>query len=302
MKRTALFALLLLGLAGGLWAQDEPPDVTQVARRLVVEEGQHVGDAICVGCSIEIHGTVDRDAVAIAGSITVFSNGEVQRDTLAIGGGIQLRERAYVSRDALAIGGHLKKDPAAFVGHDAHEQSFIPGLVLYGLAGLIVVTIVPWSVLNIILALIAAGVMGHKRVETVVETLQVQPLMAVMAGMSAVVAAVILWFIASLIGDTVGVVVASIVAIALGVATVVGYTGVSAWVGHGLGIQRTLAAMVVGAVVITLLQLVPLFGLAMFAIYVLFAIGSAVVSGFGTAPDWLGSGAAPPRAATRPAA
>ncbi len=299
MRRTAFYAFLLLAASGGLWAQEASPDAVQMGRRLVVEEGRHVGDAVCVGCAIEVHGTVDRDAVAFGGSITVYPNGQVRRDAVSVGGSLHLQEGASVSRDALAIGGHVQRDPAAFVGRETHQQSFIPGLALYGLAGLIVITIIPWSALNVVLALLAAGVMGRPRVETIVGTLRSQPLMVMLSGMAVIVGAVILWFVSTLIGGTAGIALASVVAIALGVATVVGYTGVSAWAGHGLGIHGTLAAMVVGAVVITLLQLVPLFGLALFLAYVLLALGSAVNSGFGTRPDWLDHGSLPPQPSPR---
>ena len=71
---------------------------------------------------------------------------------------------------------------------------------------------------------------------------------------------------------------------ALAVAAIVGYTGVSAWVGRGIAsTEGSLGAVVAGAVIVGLLQLLIL----PIAVFGLLALGAVALSGLGTHPDWL---------------
>jgi hypothetical protein len=68
---------------------------------------------------------------------------------------------------------------------------------------------------------------------------------------------------------------------------VAGYSGISYWVGRGLlGRSGPLAAALVGAVLVTILQLVPVVGWFACGVFALMAVGSALLSGFGTSVDW----------------
>jgi hypothetical protein len=48
-----------------------------------------------------------------------------------------------------------------------------------------------------------------------------------------------------------------------------------------------LAALLIGALLITVIQLVPLLGFLAFLVFMLLALGSAALSGYGTSTDWL---------------
>lgn len=301
MTRLSILLVAVLLLVPCLFAQDDGKDVTQVGRKLVVEEGEIVRDAICIGCPIDVHGTVERDAVSIGSTLTVYSNGFVRRDAATAGGDIVLQQGATVDRDAVAVGGHVRNDPASHVGREIISRPYIRGFGLYGIAGLLVIFLVPFSIFNIVMALIACAIMGRQRVEVEVTTLRMQPLMAILGGMAALVGAVILCFICSLMGPTAAVIIMSVVGAILFVLMVAGYAGVSSWLGHGLSLRGTVAALVLGAVIISVLQLIPIFGVALFVVFVLLAIGSAGVSGFGTTTDWLSRGSTPPAQGSRPA-
>jgi hypothetical protein len=66
-----------------------------------------------------------RDAVVIAGDVTV--DGVVDRDVVAIGGSIILTENAFVGRNVVAISGKIERSPGANVGGTLTEAN-IPGL------------------------------------------------------------------------------------------------------------------------------------------------------------------------------
>jgi predicted acyltransferase (DUF342 family) len=114
--RYAFPAISLLGLMTMLLA---PPAVyagngDQVhigGRNISVGQDEHVGDVVCVGCSIRVLGAC-KDVVAIGGSIDL--NGSAH-DVVAIGGGLRLGENASVAGDAVTVGGRLSRDPNAVV-------------------------------------------------------------------------------------------------------------------------------------------------------------------------------------------
>jgi hypothetical protein len=72
------------------------------------------------------------------------------------------------------------------------------------------------------------------------------------------------------------------------VLAIVGYAGVSAWVGHGLAPAAGLmGAVVAGAILVGVLQAIPLLGVFAILIFGLLALGGAALSGLGTDAEWL---------------
>ncbi|MEZ5395632.1 MAG: hypothetical protein R2724_22845 [Bryobacterales bacterium] len=69
----------------------------------------------------------------------------------------------------------------------------------------------------------------------------------------------------------------------------IGYTGVSFWVGGAFVKSRSIAATgVVGAILITIIQFIPVIGWFIATpVFGFLALGAAVLSGFGTSPDWM---------------
>ena len=86
------FAQILLFVVGGIvmitpaWGQGRQ-DRVSFGRNIVIERGESVADAVCLGCSIRVDGTVRGDAVTVGGRTTV--SGRVDGDVVAVGGGIR---------------------------------------------------------------------------------------------------------------------------------------------------------------------------------------------------------------------
>ena len=110
-------------------------DLVQVGRSIVVEEGEEVGDVVCIGCSIRMEGTCG-DVVAVGGSIAV--DGTVNGYADSDGGCVRLGENASISGDVVTVGGGLSRHANAVVKGDITSQS--GPLVLLGL---VVVPLIP---------------------------------------------------------------------------------------------------------------------------------------------------------------
>lgn len=110
---------------------------------------------------------------------------------------------------------------------------------------------------------------------------------AFLAGLGAIVGSLILLMLAATTGPFAPV-LALLVCLLFTAALVVGYTGLSSWLGRSLFREGSaLSAVLLGALVITLLQLIPLAGLLVFLAFCLLALGTVALSGFGTSPGWL---------------
>ena len=105
-----LGAVLASGSLAPVWAKEVLLRIGDVR----VPAGTVVhGDAIAVGGSAYVDGTVEGDAIALGGSVDV--RGHVTGSTRANGGNVMLRSTAVVDGDASAIGGAVTREPGASV-------------------------------------------------------------------------------------------------------------------------------------------------------------------------------------------
>lgn len=276
MKKTRLCLLLcflLLPLAAG--AQSER---IQVGEDIVVEEGEVVSEAVCIGCNIEINGTVEGDAVAVAGDLDI--RGTVGQDAVAVFGSVTLAPGAAVDQDAVAVFGQVDRDVTAMVGGETISELPLP---FGGLAGLLVFLLVLALVTHIILVVITYLIAGERRVQILAETLRARAGASLLAGLGIVVAAIVLFILAAWMGPVAPVVYVA-AAVALGVTLVVGYTGLCYWMGRLLTKSSAgLLAVLLGVLLVTVLQFVPL----VIFVFHLLSLGCAALSGFGQHSNWL---------------
>lgn len=112
-------------------------DRVQFFQSVAVGADEHVGEVVCMFCSIRLAGTSSGDVVSIFGNIIV--DGTVNGDVVSVGGGVKLNEDARVGGDAVAIGRGLYRHPDAAVKGEIVSQS---GPVL--LVGLIIAPLLPF--------------------------------------------------------------------------------------------------------------------------------------------------------------
>ena len=314
------FAQILLSVVGGIvmitpaWGQGRQ-DRVSFGRNIVIERGESVADAVCLGCSIHVEGTVRGDAVTVGGRTTI--SGRVDGDVVAVGGGIRLTGAAdgdvvalggtielgpgaSVSGDAVALAGAIEIEPGADVGGGVVEgrvsgpfATFDPiaGVFDAGLIAVLVLVLFLIAALIIqpLLALSCAAVLGPQRLDVLARTAASRGLMSFCVGAGLLTA----FFLLSLAGIFIPLWIPGIglpLSLILFVPLVVGYAGISYWVGHGLLPQvNVMLAAFLGAVLVTIIQMIPIVGWIAGMIFFLMALGVPVTSGFGTAVGWMDS-------------
>ena len=311
MKYTMRFAQILMPVVGGIllippaWGQGGQ-DRVSFGQDIVVEQGESVGDAVCIGCSIRVEGTVTGDAVTVGGGMTVSGRGRVKGDVVAVGGRIRLT--GAVDGDAVAVAGTIELGPDAAVGGDAVgvlgevegvQDGRVGGEVgtIRPTAGVLasffvvflVVFLITALIIQPLLALSCAALLGPQRLDVLARTAASRGLMSFLVGAGVLTAFLLL----SLAGIFIPLWIPGIglpLTPILFVPLVVGYAGISYWVGHGLLPHvNTRPAAFLGAVLVTILQIIPIVGWIAFVIFFPLALGVAVTSGFGTAVEWMDS-------------
>ena len=289
MKRIALIIICLLMLPVIAFAKNSgASDRVQIGKSIEVGPDEVVGDAVCIGCSIRVEGHVMGDAVAIGGRLDV--DGKVNGDTVAIGGGIRLGAGASVGGDVTTVGGAVERDSAASVGGDVVVNHHFPvmggmmGMGTFFLAGLLMS--IP---LTLILCVICYFILGQQRVEVMVGALRGRTGPAMLAGLAVLIGATIVMIFFPHSGALKPIVVV-VIAIAVCITMIVGYTAVSMWAGRGIAKGASpIAALILGAIIVAVVQSIPLIGFFLVIVFALAAVGTAITTGFGTHSDWLRS-------------
>ena len=272
LRYLLLLSATLLVFPRAVMAQDR----VSVVRSVVVEQGERVGDVTCYFCSVQMFGEAYGDVTAIGGNVEV--DGPVSGEVVAVGGNVKLGPAARVAKDAVAVGGVADRDPQATT-HENDPPVSVPWFFLPGqrhLAWRGVVVLVGFFAL---LALIFAALLRARRLERLAESMRrwyvTFPVgVLLLAGFS-------LGFnFADRLGrwaDWVGYGLAAVLSILLGA----GFAGLAYTVG-GLFLPRTtFASVTIGAGLLIALQLIPLGGLVVFVLVLVFALGNAAWSGLG---------------------
>jgi hypothetical protein len=221
---------------------------------------------VAIAGRIDVRGKVDGDAVSIAGGLRVHPGAEIRGDAVGVMGGVDIPAGAVVGGEVVSAGqwGHVALSGLLVV------------LVLCLLAGLL---------FQPLLVLLCFVIMGERRIGMLADTARHRAGFSFLVGVGLVIAS----FVFSILAAFLPVPGAHFpFALALFVVLVVGYAGVSYWVGRGLlPSSSALAAALLGAVLVTIIQLIPIIGQIAFMVFSMIALGSAALSGFGTSIDWL---------------
>lgn len=301
MRKTFLVlagALLAATVAAPARADD---DRVQFGRSIHVGEGETVADVVCFGCSIRIAGTaagdvvsfgggiaidgeVGGDVVAFGGSVRLGPNANVGGAAMAFGGGVQLGPESHVGGEVATFGGRVERDPTAHVSGTVSTNMPLP---IASLSGLLFFLFVVTLICNLILVLLTYLIAGERRVETLAATIRQRAGMSFLTGLGVLFAAVFLFVLSAFLGPVTPF-LAVLVAVVLFLTLLVGYAGLSLWAGRLLAQSSApLAAVVLGAVLVTAANLVPPLCFVLPPILLLLGLGSAALSGFGASSDWL---------------
>jgi predicted acyltransferase (DUF342 family) len=113
---------------------------------ITINEGETVGDVVCVFCSVHLRGDAHGDIVTIFGSLTLDQDRSVAGDVVVVAGDAALEENASVAGDLVLVAGDLHLSPDTSIHGDRVvlpgrmwlAVPFAPLLILIGLIWLIV--------------------------------------------------------------------------------------------------------------------------------------------------------------------
>ena len=163
-----------------------------------------------------------------------------------------------------------------YSGHASPALRSFPGLVWVLLMGVLVVggTVFLSAPVCFLLG-------GKQRVVTMAKAVRERPWLTLVTGIGCLITVLILLFLSSLLGPAapfVGILFSSIIWISL----VAGYSGMSLSLVDTLARgSDSLGRVLLGAGLITVLQVIPLVGPFFLAVFVVVALGGAALSGFG---------------------
>lgn len=250
-----------------------------------IEVAGNTREVVAIGGSIMVTGETRREVVAIGGDVTV--SGSVGRELVAVFGNVNLLDGASVAQDVVSVGGHVRGVDRAKVGGSVQSvQPFLPA-IRFGFLLLLAILLIAGLVVQPLLAVLCHAILGERRVWVLAETTRSRAGLSFLLGLGLVFGSFMLSIFGAL-NPFLAPLLSFPFWMLFFVLLVVGYTGISYWVGRSLvSTGGAMAATLLGAVLVTILQLIPILGWMAFFVFSLMAMGSALLSGFGTATDWL---------------
>lgn len=297
---------------GGSGGQPQP--IVMFGQNVELKAGDSAEAVVVIGGSAKIHGKVREAVVTIGGSSEV--DGEVGEAVVAVMGNVHLKPGAKIHEDAVAVMGTLTVDQGVTIGGDAvsvggklavaDEAKVQGGRVNVGLPipffnsdwlgkwlKYCVFELRPlapqvgfvWAIAGVffLLYLLIAAVFPRP-VQACVDNLTQRPATTFLMGLLTKILVPVVVLILVVTG--IGLIVVPFLWAALFFAAVVGKVAVLEWLGlklgrnFGRGFERPLVAFLIGAILLTLLYIVPILGLLAYTIFGIWGLGCAVTATF----------------------
>jgi uncharacterized RDD family membrane protein YckC len=251
---------------------------------------------VVIGGSAKVKGKVRDAAVVIGGDLDI--EGEVGDAAVAVMGNVRAGQGAKINGEVVSVGGKADISEDATVGGRVQETNFggaLPraewlrnwfsrGLLkLRPLAPGVGWVWGGWCILILIYLLIAAAF--PKPVQACMDELTRRPATSFLMGLLTQLLIPLVLLI--LVAIVIGIIVVPFVLAALAVGFVVGKVAIMEWLGFKIGIHmkssgmNPAAALLIGAVVLTILYLIPVLGMLTFLIVSVWGLGIAVMAAFG---------------------
>jgi uncharacterized RDD family membrane protein YckC len=289
-------AIVVFGKTVELNAEDYAETVVVIGGTAKIH-GKVRGEVVVIGGDAEVDGKVGREVVAIGGKVTL--DGKVGRDVVAVLGGVKLGPKAEVGHEVVAIGGRVDvSDGARIRGRVQEVDLELPGfpkmeslrswfvhcvLKLRPLAPQVGWVWVLWAGLTLIYLLVA--VLFPRPVQACVQQLTARPASTFLAGLLAKIILPVIVLVLAMTG--VGLLVVPFIFAAQLIGLIAGKVAILEYFGQRVGrqtgmevLQKPLVAFLIGTVIITLLYLVPVFGLLTLGVISLWGFGAAVMALF----------------------
>jgi uncharacterized RDD family membrane protein YckC/cytoskeletal protein CcmA (bactofilin family) len=284
---------------------------TVFGQNVLVKAGESIEELVLLGGNADIQGTVERDVVIIGGSARVSGNiegqlvlvggtldvtGQIHRGTHAILSRVTASESANFDRGVVFLGGPFKIDPGTTI---LGERIMIPlgdfvphieGLKAWLIHGLLWGRLLPmnvhwpWMVAAFFTGLyFLALLLFPGAIKAIFLALEARPITSVLSGFLTLILFAPL--VAILVIAVVGIPVIPFLQVALILALLFGKAAVMCFLGRSFGrsagaafLQTPLAAFVIGASLLVLAYMIPIFGVLAWILATVFGLGGAVVA------------------------
>jgi hypothetical protein len=281
IARTLLTLLILLFCLAATSAQTKPnprlKDRFRILRNITIEYGESVSDVQCFACSVVVRGHVAGDIITMGGGIVV--EGVVDGDALAAGGGIESRAQGKLSGNAIAVGGYVRTSDGGAIGG---KSLGIPYVIIPGQLSPTALGSIALAAFNVFFVGISFAILGARRVTNTANAIRYRSGLVMI---SAIISLAVLYALNALcvnLGRAEDAAEIVLGALLLGIASA-GATGLGSAVARiAFPETKGIVTVLAGILALTLLELVPLFGIVVFVAGGLVSLGAAVTSGFGT--------------------
>jgi hypothetical protein len=281
IARTLLTLLILLFCLAATSAQTKPnprlKDRFRILRNITIEYGESVSDVQCFACSVVVRGHVAGDIITMGGGIVV--EGVVDGDALAAGGGIESRAQGKLSGNAIAVGGYVRTSDGGAIGG---KSLGIPYVIIPGQLSPTALGSLALAAFNVFFVGISFAILGARRVTNTANAIRYRSGLVMI---SAIISLAVLYALNALcvnLGRAEDAAEIVLGALLLGIASA-GATGLGSAVARiAFPETKGIVTVLAGILALTLLELVPLFGIVVFVAGGLVSLGAAVTSGFGT--------------------
>jgi hypothetical protein len=259
---------------------------------VTVDEGEDVRSVVALGGSVNLlDGSHAHEVVALGGSVDLGKAAQVDRDVVAIGGDITVGPAAHVGRNAETYGGAVEVQESGSVagtisphpGYDFGSKSSDGEDKEISPAAEAAWT-VSWGIFEL-LCLVAFGSLMlsvfPRQLDAVVDSLAHHPWSCALTGLLGLIllAPLTVMMILTLIG----ILFIPILYVGVFFAGAVGYTAVALFIGRHLPIHLgDYGRLALGALIVTLLNMVPIVGTFAWWLGWLLAFGAVLRTRFGT--------------------
>jgi hypothetical protein len=286
-KFLALFAFLLfLGCFMPALAAEKilsSKDIVRFSERILIEKNEIVqGDVVAIGGSVDVAGTVNRNAIAVGGDVNILPGGKVLGDATAVGG--KVTKQGILGGSETSIGPRIhwksttreervdKSGKTTVVEKEEESPAENWGWKILRALGMIA-----------LVTLLAA--LFPKATDRVAFAAERAPWASFLWGVGVLVAIVPVAFL--LIVSLIGIALIPFELLLVCAAALFGYVAMSVLVGRRLmvgfgGKAPWIAAPLLGAFLIQLIGLVPVLGWFVKLGLLLFGLGAIALSRFGS--------------------
>lgn len=279
MKKTYVVTILLLGLMvfssfSFAAEKNNEKSIVKIGGDVVVPWGEEIEDAVAVGGSVTVEGTVS-DAVAVGGSVYLKSSARVKGDAVSIGGEVVIEEGAVVSGDIVEV------SPIQIV---PFAKGFKEWGVKWGIGGMILARIlvfVGFLALALLFTALFSKYIGVVSAQT--EGQWLRTFLWGVLGLILVSPIVILLAISIL-----GIPLIPLFLIVFLAALILGYIAVAQLVGKKITIafrkpnQPMILEVIIGMLLLGIVCLIPIIGWFIRSIVATLGLGGVILTKFGT--------------------